>query len=376
MNIFYKISLFFTILIPLFFLQIGSISSSDDRSIYFFYGAGCPHCAIVEEYFQKENIQERYDVDIREIYFNRENALLFNNLLTNLSVPQEKRGVPTVIIGKVVLTGDKQIMDNFVIETNRFLSEEQDKTIENKPLVDEQKSAIVNIDEPKGQGFELTLLAVIAGALVDAVNPCEFAVLIILMTTILASGNRRKALYSGIAFSVSIFISYLLMGVGLYQALGFGSMSQVFFKIVGWLAIMLGLFNLKDYFWYGKGVLMEVPLSWRPRLKKLIGSVTNPVGAFLVGFLVSLFLLPCTSGPYIVILGMLANNESTRQALLYLTLYNFIFVLPMILITFAVFKGFPPQKAEELRQKNLRNLHLVAGTILLLMGMVIIFDLL
>ena len=107
-------------------------------------------------------------------------------------------------------------------------------------------------------------------------------------------------------------------------------------------------------------------------MKKLIGSITSPLGAFLIGFLVSLFLLPCTSGPYIVILGMLAKRTLLVKTVSYLLLYNAIFVLPMLLITLAVYKGFDPKRAEAIRQKRLRTLHLIAGIIMLAMGIVII----
>jgi cytochrome c biogenesis protein CcdA len=220
--------------------------------------------------------------------------------------------------------------------------------------------------------LDLSIAAVVGASVVDAINPCAFAVLIILMTTILASGGGKKALKSGLAFAASIFVSYFLMGLGLYKALGTGEVSHLFYGLVGWLAILLGLFNLKDYFWYGRGFLMEVPMAWRPKLKGIIQSVASPVGAFGIGFVVSLFLLPCTSGPYIVILGMLAKKAFQTQAIAYLILYNLIFVLPMVLISYAVYRGFDPKKAEKIRQKRLRTLHLIAGLIMLAMGVVIL----
>jgi cytochrome c biogenesis protein CcdA len=117
---------------------------------------------------------------------------------------------------------------------------------------------------------------------------------------------------------------------------------------------------------------MEVPMSWRPRLKALVKSITGPISAFLIGFLVSLFLLPCTSGPYIVILGMLGHNETYLRAVLLLVLYNIIFVLPMVGITIGVYFGMDVVKAEETRTKNLRILHLIAGIIMLGMGIVLV----
>jgi len=355
-----KLSLLF---IFIFVIAVQVAQAQENSKIYLFYGQGCPHCSIVEEYFETQDLYAKYPVEKKEIYSNRDNALLFTSLLTKLGVPENRRGVPLVIIGDKVIVGDKSIIDNFVTEADKFLLVGVDAD-QQEELDQDSFDAPITLD--------LTLTAVIGASIVDAVNPCAFAVLIILMSTILAAGNGKKALKSGLAFASSIFISYFLMGLGLYKALELGGLSNSFFKVVGWMAIILGLLNLKDWLWYGKGVLMEVPMSWRPKLKKLMHSVTNPVGAFGIGFIISLFLLPCTSGPYIVILGMLANAVSQTKAVIYLIIYNLIFVLPMILISVAVYKGFDPAKAEEIRQKRLKTLHLVAGIIMLIMGVVII----
>ena len=215
----------------------------------------------------------------------------------------------------------------------------------------------------------LTLSAVLLGAAVNAINPCEFAVLIILLTTILGAGGKRKALYAGLAFSLSIFISCYLMGMGLYSAVEAAGITRSIFVGVALLAILIGLFNLKDYLWYGKWFLMEVPLGWRPVLKGLIQKVTSVPGAFLIGFVVSLFLLPCTSGPYIVILGLLAETGTRASALLWLLLYNTVFVTPMVTITLAVYFGVTTaEKAEAWRTAHLKTLYLIAGTVILLLG--------
>jgi cytochrome c biogenesis protein CcdA len=354
-------SAFFVVL--LFFVIVNSVLAEDTSVIYLFYGRGCPHCSEVLDYVERENIVERYPVEIKEIYFDRDNAILFNNLLDQLGVESDYRGVPTAVVGDKVIVGDKPIIDNFITEADKFLGRDENGNQEEDTGPQEQD---------KEKTLDLTLAAVVGASTVDAINPCAFAVLIILMSTILSTGGGRKALKTGLAFALSIFISYFLMGLGLYKALGIGEISHLFFNVVGWLAVILGLLNLKDYFWYGKGFLMEVPMSWRPRLKSLLRSVTSPLGAFGIGFLVSIILLPCTSGPYIVILGMLAKKTLYVKAIFYLVIYNLIFVLPMVLITFAVYKGFDPKKAEEIRQKRLRTLHLIAGIVMLLMGFVIL----
>ena len=179
-------------------------------------------------------------------------------------------------------------------------------------------------------------------AVVDAVNPCALAVLTILLTSILLKYPKQKikALTTGISFTSSIFICYFAMG--LLIILGFKSVTALsslstswVYKLLGLFAIIVGILNIKDFFRYGGGgFLMEVPRSWRPRMKNIINSTTSPLGAFFVGLVVSLFLLPCTSGPYFVAGGLL-SGVSWLSAFPLLILYNIIF------ICFNIFKRTP-----------------------------------
>ncbi|MBO4203416.1 hypothetical protein J5893_01090 [bacterium] len=113
-------------------------------------------------------------------------------------------------------------------------------------------------------------------------------------------------------------------------------------RIVGIIGLLVGLANLKDFFWYGKGFVMEVPLAWRPTMMKIIKKTFSPAGAFLVGVIISLFLLPCSSGPYLTILGYLSAQELTSRmwGYIYLTVYNLIFVAPMVVISLLVGLGY------------------------------------
>ena len=268
------------------------------------------------------------------------------------------QGVPTLFIGDSVIVGFDEAM---------------------KPDIERKIAACIAngcpspLDRVSGQSGAiaptLTLTAVVTAAAVDAINPCAFAVLIILITAVLGAGSRHRVLWAGLAFSLAVFISYYLMGLGVYSAVEAAGATQAIYVVVGVLAVLIGLFNLKDYLWYGRWFVMEVPRSWRPTMKAIIQRVTSVPGAFLTGFVVSLFLLPCTSGPYIVILGLLAKTATRPQALAWLVLYNLIFVLPMIAITAAVYFGLTTaEKAEEWRTRNLRRLHLFAGIIILALG--------
>lgn len=221
---------------------------------------------------------------------------------------------------------------------------------------------------------QLTWATIIGAAIIDAINPCEFAILILLMATFLVDGQRKKALKSGLAFAGAIFLMYFAMGLGLFQIIQGITYASLIKKIVAIVAIILGALNIKDYVSYGGGgFVMEVPKKWRPRMKDIVKRVTGPWGAFLAGIIVSIFLLPCTSGPYFVILGLLASAKVTyAKLLIYLLAYNLVFVMPMVAIVIAMYFGFGYKKAEEIRQKNLNRLHLIAGVIMVIIGILIL----
>ena len=344
------------ILLVLLLLIIPIVYAQSSPDILLFYGEGCPHCGKASLFL--DEIQEKYpslEVKKYEIYFNEENRQLFQEVANNYET--EIQGVPTIFINDKALVG---------------FSDRVGETLEEEVIFCQSNECLKPLGQISSQNTvieKLTVPAVLGAAAVDAVNPCAFAVLIILLTTILASNNKKRALYAGFAFTVAIFISYFLMGVGLYSAITYSGLTHTFYTIVAILAILIGLFNLKDYLWYGKWFKMEVPESWRPNMKKVIKSVTSIPGAFFTGFVVSLFLLPCTSGPYIVILGLLAKVATRDYAMFLLFLYNLIFILPMILITLFIYFGLTTtEKAEEWRSKKLEVLHLIAGALLLLLG--------
>ena len=102
--------------------------------------------------------------------------------------------------------------------------------------------------------------------------------------------------------------------------------------------------------------------------------IFNGISAFGIGFLVSLFLVPCASGPYVVILGKLAEKTDTAKTFTLLMLYNLVFVSPMIMITLGMyFFNAKLSKLEKMRRENLRLLHAITGVIMLSVGLWLIY---
>jgi cytochrome c biogenesis protein CcdA len=217
----------------------------------------------------------------------------------------------------------------------------------------------------------LTIPALIGGAAIDSINPCAFAVMIFLLGYLLALGSPKLILRVGLVYIVTIFIVYFLAGLGLLQALTAFGVAGIIYKIAAVILLFVGLVNIKDFFWYGKGFTLAIPESKKPLIQKYIKKASIPA-AIVLGFLVSAFELPCTGGVYIAVLGLIASRETQISAVPYLLLYNLIFVLPLFIILGLVYFGISAKQMEEWRTKNRKWLRLVLGLGSLILGILML----
>ncbi len=223
-------------------------------------------------------------------------------------------------------------------------------------------------------------LILVPAAIWDSINPCAFAVMFILLWAILKKQwDRKQVVYAGVLFILAIFISYMAMWLWLYQALA-TSTNTFYLKLVVWIIwILIWLANLKDYFWYWKWFKMEVPDAWRPKMRKIIKAVVSPWWAFGIWFIISLFLLPCTSGPYITVLWYLAAESSSINTwgYIYILIYNLIFIVPMIVIMIMIAFGYKDiSELKEYKELNVEKLHLITWVIMLGLWIYILSDIL
>ena len=343
--------------------------------LYQFYGQGCPHCSAESKFL--EEMQQKYsslEVKEYEIYFNEENRKLFKDMAE--SYKTEIKGVPTIFIDDRVIVG-------FSNSLEKDIENEIQKCLKEKctdPLLraNGEATQIIGDKSPSENPEETEKLSfpkIISLAAVDAINPCALAVLTLMLITILTYNpkNKKRILYSGLAFTLSVFMMYFIYGliiIKFFQLIqGLSSVRVYLYKCLGVAAIIIGSLNIRDYISYKPGnVATEMPLMMRPKVKKIISKITSPKGAFTAGLFVTVFLLPCTIGPYIIAGGILSAMEIIKT-IPPLILYNAIFVLPMIIITGLVYKGISKvEDVSEWKDKNIKILHLVAGIIMVLLG--------
>lgn len=233
-------------------------------------------------------------------------------------------------------------------------------------------------------GGELTLGIVITAALVDSINPCVFGVLIFLiafMTKLFKSAN--KMLLGGLLYSAVVYVTYLLLGFGILKiALGTGFATS-FYWIAAVIAIIAGLLEIKDYFWYGKGFSLQLIPGAAKRLERytsVIGKMENRHPALLylmtifLGIFVVLVELPCTGAPYLAILGLLAKGVYAK-AIPLLLLYNLVFILPLFIIIGIAYFGTSSDRLESWRKEHRGLMRLLIGIFLLALGLYMIYSL-
>jgi thiol-disulfide isomerase/thioredoxin len=330
------------------------------------YAPGCPHCEALNDFVL--NLSRTYD--IRTLYINAiTNQTVLSQYLSYYNVSKSDWGaVPILFVNGTYCVGDTTCIS--------FLSSNIPAFAQNGVLLPSVGASSLG---------RLTILEITGLAIVDSVNPCAFAVLIFLLSTMFMYNptKRYKLLLGGVSFALGIFAFYIVVGVmlllGIKSVLVVMGLKNVYvYGAFGIFAIALGALNLKDYFAYGSlGFIMEVPRRWRPRMlgtmdKVLLSKIATIPGAFIAGVLVTAFLLPCITGPYFVAGGLLKDLQ-INTAILWLGYYNFLFILPMLFITAFVYFSFTTiDKASEFSEKNIKKLHLIAGLLLILVGVIML----
>jgi hypothetical protein len=228
----------------------------------------------------------------------------------------------------------------------------------------------------RAEEVSLPVLTVVLGGL-DAFNPCAFFVLMILLGLMLRTGSRgRMLLVGGVFVLISGLVYFLFMAAWLNLFFLVGHLRAITLA-AGLVAVAAAAVNVKDYFWFKKGVTLSLPDSARPRLfgrmTALVGRAgLLPVlgGTAALAFAANLYELLCTSGLPLVYTRVLTLRELPPAAYYgYLALYNAVYVAPLLLIVL----GFSlTLSAHKLTEYQGRVLKLLSGMMMLALGGVLV----
>jgi len=216
-------------------------------------------------------------------------------------------------------------------------------------------------NEMAGTGFLNLVSPVTLLAITDSANPCSFALYTGLLFITLHSLGRRRAAMTAFFFILAIFTGYIILGFGLVHILAVIPNAVQAIAIVGTaIGSLIIVRGLKPKF------KSPIPKSLRGFLESRMGRYyARPIASLLLGLVASVTLLPCSSGLYMVCLGLVSTLKDPFQACFLLILYNIIFVTPFAMILVVVFfsRGLS-RRIEAFRSTKLAVMELFSGLLL------------
>jgi len=212
---------------------------------------------------------------------------------------------------------------------------------------------------------------VVISALVDSLNPCAISVLLLTIAFLFNLGrSRRQVLLIGGLYVLAIYLTYLLIGLGITQVLSLFGVPHFMAKIGATIVILWALIDLIGEFYPAFPIKLKIPQGAHRRLALLIEKGTAPT-AFVLGVLVGLTEFPCTGGPYLFILGLLHDQTTFLSGFWYLVLYNLVFVAPLLVILVMASDCRLLSNVENWKKSNNHVFRLTMGVIMLILGLVI-----
>ncbi|MFA5095065.1 MAG: hypothetical protein WC447_00140 [Candidatus Paceibacterota bacterium] len=215
------------------------------------------------------------------------------------------------------------------------------------------------------------LPVIVVSALIDSINPCAISVLFLTIAFLFSLGKNRKfVLLSGGVYIFAIAFIYTLIGLGALQTLTFFNVPNIMAKIGASILLLYSIIGLINEFFPSFPIKLKIPESTHGTLAKVIQKGSIP--AFLVlGALVALFEFPCTGGPYLFVLTLLHDYANFWKGFWYLILYNFVFVLPLILILAFATNNIMIEKIDKLRRLETKRARVILLLVLVAFGLII-----
>lgn len=202
----------------------------------------------------------------------------------------------------------------------------------------------------------------------DGIHPCAIAILIFFIAFLLTLHKTFRNIFAlGMVYIFVIFLTYLAVGVGLLSGIMLFGQHHFFAKFGSWMLIFLGLINIKDYFFPHLPLHLKMPKFSSEKIKSKLEKATLP-GIIVAAFLVGLCSIPCSGGIYAAITALLASKTTYFTGFLYLILYNFMFVMPLIILLAFAANPLTLAKIAEWRQKHERTEKLVMGLMMVALG--------
>jgi thiol-disulfide isomerase/thioredoxin len=385
------LSLIITLIILLLItFQAEIIPAGNKVEVYFFWGYGCPHCEKEKVFLGK--LQKKYPqlaINSYEVWRNRGNALFFSHMAEAYGT--KATAVPMTFIGNfepIVGYSNDKVTGEKIEEKIKYCIEHEclnPLMVSEKPVKKEapnkEENKIITLPilgKMDTSKMALPILTLILAGL-DSFNPCAFFVLFLLLSILVYARSRKRMLLIGGTFVFcSGFIYFLFMSAWLNLFLYAGQL-KIITKIAGLIALVIAAINIKDFFFFNKGISLSVPEKAKPklfdRMRNLLKATSLPsmmIGAIVLSIAANTYELLCTVGFPIVFTRVLTlSNLVPLQHYLYLIFYNVIYVIPLgvVVLIFSITLG-----SKKLTEWQGQILKLISGLMMLGLGGVLLIN--
>jgi cytochrome c biogenesis protein CcdA len=337
--------------------------------IAYFDQAGCQECARTT--YDLRLVKSQYPQVEVETFSIEENQPLNEWLSAQYGVPEERRlTAPMLFVGEDVLIGTEATASNLLQVVGKYAASGAPRTWSEFDASSAEDSLL---DRFRSFGA----LTVAGAGLIDGLNPCAFATLVFFISYLTFTGRRgRDVLFVGVAFALGVFLTYLLVGVGLLRAIQslsfFTALGRWVYLVTALLCVVLAAFTFRDYSIARDGspteMTLKLPLGLRRRINKIIregAQMRAFVGvAFVTGFLVSLIELACTGQVYLpTIMFVLSVPDLAAKAFGYLLLYCLMFILPLVVVFVLAYFGTTSEQLASFVNRHTASIKLATGLV-------------
>jgi cytochrome c-type biogenesis protein len=212
-----------------------------------------------------------------------------------------------------------------------------------------------------------TLPVVLSAGLVNSLNPCAISLLLLYIALMYSMKKSHESIMTFGAFYIaSLFTTYFLIGLLVGKVATFLPQG-IFVKAGAIVAIFFGLMNIKEYFFPNLPFRIRIPLSTRQKAGEWAHKATIPA-AIVLGTMVAVSTLPCSGAVYFATLTYLRARETFASGVMYLFVYNLVFILPISIIYAIATNRLVTEKMINWQEKNGRKMHLVLAAVMIAMG--------
>lgn len=351
----------------------------------FFEKEGCKQCAKALEVV--EDLKADFPLlEIQHVSMSSNNGILLNDHLSNkFSLPSNAIGkTPSIFTSQGYVTPPiSAIKLGELLE--KTMASPQDGDWSNISSPQQIAAAEERVD---ARYDSLTLPIVIAGGLLDGINPCAFATIIFFISYLgVAKRSAKEIFMVGTAFILAIFLSYLSVGLIFNEIIGklTENSSYLWLKntlnyVFAGFALLVAILSLRDFWRARQGRLTDMTLQLPTFLKNRIRGVIRKgakssrfvIAAFFSGIAISFLELACTGQVYAPIIYKI--NQGASNATYMLVLYNLAFILPLVIIFGLAMGGMKSTALIGFQAKHTATVKLLTGILFLLLAAVLIFS--